>query len=146
MSNFWSHLRHTVSLRTQQHTIGKQMMETSVPAFMPSALGGAKQKNKSGRKSMVSTDKTAFSMRKNTSPLFLSLLLMRPQLVVSALGAWGQRGSDLALLDDGWVQWQDVVGAWDVGVEKLSWEGAWCSRVVGCSRRSWLSWVHCRRR
>lgn len=33
---------------------------------------GAKQKNTSGRKSMVSTDKTAFSMRKNTSPLFLS--------------------------------------------------------------------------
>jgi len=71
---------------------------------------------------------------------------MRSQLVVSALGAWGQRGSDLALLDDGRVQWQDVVGAWDVGVEKLSWEGAWCSRVVGRSRRSWLSWVHCRRR
>lgn len=70
--------------------------------------------------------------------------VMRSQLVVSALGAWGQRGSDLALLDDGRVQRQDVVGAWDVGVEKLGWEGVWCSRVVG-SRRSWLGRVHCRR-
>lgn len=48
-------------------------MEASVLAFIPSALERAKQKNKrSGQNDMVSTDKTAFSMHKNTSLLSLS--------------------------------------------------------------------------